>query len=360
MVRHAGLISIHPPRGGWDQGIGACRLGGDISIHPPRGGWDSRVGRCTVFRSNFNPPTPWGVGLGEISNFRAFIQISIHPPRGGWDGRLPGPAGRSRNFNPPTPWGVGPSGVFRTNWQKIFQSTHPVGGGTAAGEAIGQVVGISIHPPRGGWDTASGEHERIRGISIHPPRGGWDNIGFQSVGKRTHFNPPTPWGVGRKRYSFRKKVFGFQSTHPVGGGTAVGDKCQPVDQISIHPPRGGWDTGERTQGSANPYFNPPTPWGVGHSGVILSLGQYVFQSTHPVGGGTRLEEGFYQTGRISIHPPRGGWDIGETGSEITIQISIHPPRGGVGRPLTSLSTAFAYFNPPTPWGVGPCRSSEAP
>ena len=34
-------ISIHPPREGWDIGLGIQRGRSSISIHPPREGWDS-------------------------------------------------------------------------------------------------------------------------------------------------------------------------------------------------------------------------------------------------------------------------------------------------------------------------------
>ena len=34
------------------------------------------------------------------------------------------------NFNPPTPWGVGLVELLNTLMPELFQSTHPVGGGT--------------------------------------------------------------------------------------------------------------------------------------------------------------------------------------------------------------------------------------
>ena len=57
----------------------------------------------------------------------------------------------------------------------LFQSTHPVWGGTQIADAIRASSGISIHPPRVGWDinylttNTANSH-----ISIHPPRVGWD------------------------------------------------------------------------------------------------------------------------------------------------------------------------------------------
>ena len=77
----------------------------------------------------------------------------------------------------------------------------------------------------------------------------------------------------------------FQSTYPVGwdevGGNGVVGRV-----ISIHPPRGGWDAVRMAISITSPYFNPPTPWGVGHSGGYSGDTATIFQSTHPVGGGT--------------------------------------------------------------------------
>ena len=57
------IISIHPPRVGWDAGAMTVeKEGKDISIHPPRVGWDE--------------------SCYDRGNLR---KISIHPPRVGWD-----------------------------------------------------------------------------------------------------------------------------------------------------------------------------------------------------------------------------------------------------------------------------------
>ena len=56
----------------------------------------------------------------------------------------------------------------------IFQSTHPVRGGTAAAADDNAILKISIHPPREGWDAGWQTDDVWQGISIHPPREGWD------------------------------------------------------------------------------------------------------------------------------------------------------------------------------------------
>ena len=61
---------------------------------------------------------------------------------------------------------------FRSN---AFQSTHPVRGGTSPEKYVALYGGISIHPPREGWDENAKEFYAEKGlISIHPPREGWD------------------------------------------------------------------------------------------------------------------------------------------------------------------------------------------
>ena len=77
-------------------------------------------------------------------------------------------------------------------------------------------------------------------------------------------------------------------------------------QISIHPPRVGWDCKSRSTLHFYVHFNPPTPCGVGRIPLMSSK--------------PRLS--------ISIHPPRVGWDTGKRGGAADRMISIHPPRVG--------------------------------
>ena len=56
-------------------------------------------------------------------------------------------------------------------------------------------------------------------------------------------------------------------------------------------------------------FNPPTPCGVGLMGSRFSSSETRFQSTHPVWGGTFKEDITMAIKKISIHPPRVGWDF---------------------------------------------------
>ena len=102
-------------------------------------------------------------------------RISIHPPREGWDFLC-----NSNN-----------TGIV------LFQSTHPVRGGTSNASISFPPKAISIHPPREGWDLLFRVCSRWQDISIHPPREGWD---------------VTDLCIERVENI-------FQSTHPVRGGT---------------------------------------------------------------------------------------------------------------------------------------------
>ena len=100
-----------------------------------------------------------------------------------------------------------------TQW-KLFQSTHPVRGGTRFIAGLVDNMYISIHPPREGWDSLDAFGRTSYDISIHPPREGWDNSSSRSA---------------------------------------------RLSNISIHPPREGWDIHQIPMQYVITYFNPPTP-----------------------------------------------------------------------------------------------------
>ena len=191
-------ISIHPPRVGWDLPTDSAECDLEISIHPPRVGWDSGSPSWRALLWYFNPPTPCGVGRkGRCWLKRPIATISIHPPRVGWDQGI----------------------KINLNEESKFQSTHPVWGGTRGMVRIKALQLISIHPPRVGWDLLSIRSISRFSISIHPPRVGWD----------------------REAVKDPLAIVGFQSTHPVWGGTETAS--------ALH--------------YNQPDFNPPTPCGVG-------------------------------------------------------------------------------------------------
>ena len=101
------IISIHPPREGWDPSSTYCPYGffGFQSTHTARGGTSYHLW-ARLKTSDFNPPTPRGVG-----------------PAISFDSSM------EANFNPPTPRGVGPVCLYSTAVQSDFNPPTPRGVG---------------------------------------------------------------------------------------------------------------------------------------------------------------------------------------------------------------------------------------
>ena len=151
---------------------------------PNRTGWDDIwESVCRFPYTFFNPPTC----TGDLHHSRSYCaaRISIYLCR---MGGIPGPRDPD-------------AGAQR------LQSTHPARGGTPAHKGGPPTLGISIHPPRTGWDSIVPPWATVtRWISIHPPRTGWDPV------------------------------------------------CHELrirDMISLHPPRTGWDDNRLPVASSN-------------------------------------------------------------------------------------------------------------
>ena len=105
-------------------------------------------------------------------------------------------------------------------------------------------------------------------------------------------------------------------------------QAEVTAEISIHPPREGWDK-------------------------AVSEGKYnkvEFQSTHPVRGGTGGGMMCKWLQDISIHPPREGWDsllLEQQGEGLGLFQSTHPVRGGTASKARTFM-GREHFNPPTP------------
>ena len=98
------MISIHPPREGWDYLPVRCSCFKLISIHPPREGWDQprQRYRRRVRHISIHPPREGWDGQKLIEQ-KGQNHISIHPPREGWDRIAKATQPKFANFNPPTP-----------------------------------------------------------------------------------------------------------------------------------------------------------------------------------------------------------------------------------------------------------------
>ncbi len=151
-------------------------------------------------------------------------------------------------------------------------------------------------------------------ISIHPLRGEWD--------------------TRRRQSAFAKLP--FQSTHSVGSGTTCAKRPSPICVFQSTHSVGSGTAGDGIPGFRFLYFNPPTPWGVG---------RYAIKSSD-----------IPKT--ISIHPLRGEWDTFNSHFPGASIISIHPLRGEWDFWLRKNDWENRYFNPPTPWGVGPGNPDE--
>ena len=126
----ADVISIHPPRVGWDPARTQPGPPGERfqSTHPVWGG-TTKISISITNSSDFNPPTPCGVGqIKRIAHAWGEPFQSTHPV---WGGTISAPI---------------------CLFNSVFQSTHPVWGGTPYPAPAGPTQGISIHPPRVGWD----------------------------------------------------------------------------------------------------------------------------------------------------------------------------------------------------------------
>ena len=127
-------------------------MAGIISIHPPRGGRDASALAAALIIPGFQSTLPVGGGTTDGKTQAAVFAISIHPPRGGRDQQeQPQEEQPSISIHPPR-GGRDGLRLRKKTTKHIFQSTLPVGGGTGKRRAGKSGGAISIHPPRGGRD----------------------------------------------------------------------------------------------------------------------------------------------------------------------------------------------------------------
>ena len=213
-----------------------------ISIHPPRVGWDPTVPPSPGRSRDFNPPTPCGVGL--FISFCIWIPLQFQSTHPVWGGTryLRQICRRCGYFNPPTPCGVGLA-FYNGDVPKVAISIHPprVGWDRAAGpEAIKEALFQSTHPVWGGTPEVMGPKKRRLFQSTHPVWGG-TSPGIGRCKSKQNFNPPTPCGVGRMHTAILLFHVHFNPPTPCGVGHYPNDKDSGPCHISIHPPRVGWD-----------------------------------------------------------------------------------------------------------------------
>ena len=252
-------------------------------------------------------------------------------------------------------WGATCTASKTSSTKLLFQSTHPVWGATGGVGGVVHHMAISIHAPRVGCDwRRCGQFHPSRRISIHAPRVGCDgntklpilkdsliSIHAPRVGcdadmiyfpyLPAYFNPRTPCGVRQVFLEF-VQVVTLISIHAPRVGCDAALHSGPVGvinisihaprvgcdiqfsgahqqaRISIHAPRVGCDTRLKPKFRTKWNFNPRTPCGVRHMGIIEVDETDIFQSTHPVWGATDVATLAAKTPFISIHAPRVGCD----------------------------------------------------
>ena len=193
-------------------------------------------------------------------------------------------------------------------------------------------------------------------ISIHPPREGWDR--FQLRGHQQQaisIHPPREgWDAEATRNMMRDTE--FQSTHPARGGTARFVRC-PFHQENFNPPtpRGvGRHAARRGRQSHRISIHPPREgWDAWASAGMNYSTDFNPPTPRGVGRDENILEWLQQPAFQSTHPARGGTEPREQRNKRNKFQSTHPARGGTVATLSRL-IPFFHFNPPTPRGVGHC------
>ena len=197
------------------------------------------------------------------------VHISIHVPRAGYDFSAVAIISSAFAFLSTYPVRGTTRGNTPEEVQEMtFLSTYPVRGTTRAFADAEDVLDISIHVPRAGYDpdvwAAMEELDRFlstypvrgttyrgiadftaHGISIHVPRAGYDMWCEFGRIKTRYFYPRTPCGVR------------LVALCPARNG----------EVISIHVPRAGYDSSMPPEFCKTQYFYPRTPCGVRQQSV---------------------------------------------------------------------------------------------
>ena len=212
-----------------------------ISIHAPRVGSDehAKLSVGIVNRISIHAPR---VGSDDVATdaTRDAASISIHAPRVGSDLSLSRDSSSSVLFQSTLPvWGATrfPNHVLR--FARYFNPRSPCGERLYTSQRPSIILKISIHAPRVGSDTVSGDMETAT----------WD------------FNPRSPCGERRAQLQAAYDSGRFQSTLPVWGATLSISSGEFYDMISIHAPRVGSDDTKNKRPKGRKDFNPRSPCG---------------------------------------------------------------------------------------------------
>ena len=230
-------------------------------------------------------------------------------------------------------------------------------GRDATKEATGIKHEISIHAPHTGRDGLDGRVgmyvEEFQ--STRPIRGATSSGSAMRRGRSINFNPRAPYGA-RLGGCALGVYHGCISIHaPHTGRDAA--KMQKInrDIISIHAPHTGRDklSVRRIQLDADISIHAPHT-GRDYPASVCSRVHGGFQSTRPIRGATRQDDGARHHRCISIHAPHTGRDdIRRTAMDIMTKFQSTRPIRGATIVGWLPDVVRGHFNPRAPYGARP-------
>ena len=238
--------------------------------------------RCFSFVCSFQSTHPSGVRQAEFPAASQPVAISIHAPQWGATGSFLFFDWLDVISIHAPQWGATRASGYNTNRTTDISIHAPQWGATSLGEHNPELICISIHAPQWGatgllrscfavclfqsTHPSGVRHPRRshrkdpRTISIHAPQWGATGPNQSATSPRWNFNPRTPVGCDRQRMRGRGGCDDFNPRTPVG--------CDQYTAAADGLPR---------------YFNPRTPVGCDSFSDSSTMGQIIFQSTHPSG-----------------------------------------------------------------------------
>ena len=121
----------------------------DVSIHAPTRG-ATRLLCCKITNTRFQSTHPHGVRRNSTNALRVLDLVSIHAPTRGATTCILMTVLRICCFNPRTHTGCDLTGIFKTDAQLRFQSTHPHGVRHVYINDNSLWIDVSIHAPTRG------------------------------------------------------------------------------------------------------------------------------------------------------------------------------------------------------------------
>ena len=248
---------------------------------------------------------------------------------------------RHDNFNPRSPCGERPPLCPWISWRNV----------------------ISIHAPRAGSDTSiTGQFAHSSIFQSTLPVRGATAAGALPGRRRDNFNPRSPCGERRIEAGDHAVNHDFNPRSPCGERQEPRVEFEIGEDISIHAPRAGSDEEPRVEFEIGEDISIHAPR-AGSDGVITRQpASLTVISIHAPRAGSdpmRRRIFLYPT-PISIHAPRAGSDLSCCISAYCNWISIHAPRAGSDHILVASFAIVRDFNPRSPCGERPRRSSLRP